>query len=240
MINSFINPKLIAGLTTVTTLTGLMATAGVANAAMMTKSYSDTFGLATTDIEDALLSVQKFDASLGTLKSVKVNFDGQIVGNANVENLDAKDQTLTFDLSGNLQLMGSEILGTLFDETANKADSLNATAYDGTFDFGGTSGGSFSGLTAVASGEKTYTDQSFLNAFIGDGNIDFLFSAFTNSKVTGSANIVSQINTQGGAMVSVVYEYEKTQEVPEPSVMLGLGLVASAGWLSRRKIASFS
>jgi|GEM_PF-3752017 len=120
MTNSFINPKLIAGLTTVTTLTGLIATAGVANAAMMTKSYSDTFGLATTDIEDALLSVQKFDVSLGTLKSVKVNFDGQIVGNANVENLDAKDQTLTFDLSGNLQL-GSEILGTLFDETANKA-----------------------------------------------------------------------------------------------------------------------
>ncbi|WP_413167048.1 choice-of-anchor E domain-containing protein [Capilliphycus salinus ALCB114379] len=238
MINQFINPKLIAGLTTVSTLTGLMLTDGAANAATMTKSYTDSFGLATTDIEDAMLSVQKFDSSLGILKSVKVTFDGQIVGNAKVENLDAKDQTLTFDLSGNLQLMGPDALGTLFDKTANKADSLDASAYDGTFDFAGTSGGMFTGLTASASGEKTYTDQSILSAFMGDGNIDFLFSAFTNSKVTGSANIVSQINTQGGAMVSVVYEYEKAQEIPEPSVMLGLGLVAGAGWLSRKKQAS--
>ncbi|MEB3278595.1 MAG: PEP-CTERM sorting domain-containing protein [Lyngbya sp.] len=238
MINQFINPKLIAGLTTVSTLTGLMATAGVANAAMMTKTYSDSFGLATTDIKDALLSVEKFDSSLGILKSVKVTFDGQIVGNAKVENLDAKDQTLTFDLSGNLQLMGPEVLGTLFDEKANKADSLDATAFDSVIDFGGTSGGSFTGLTALASGEKTYTDQSILSAFMGNGNIDFLFSAFTESTVKGAANIASIINTQGGAMVSVVYEYEKAQEIPEPSVMLGLGLVASAGWLSRQKKAS--
>ncbi len=239
MMNKLINSTLIASLTTVGTLAGLMGTAGVANAAIMTRTFSDTFGLATTDIRNQLLSVQQFDASWGTLKSVQVNFDGQLVGNALFENMDAKDQTITFDLSGNLQLVGPDFLESpLFNQTVSQADSLNATAFDGTIDFGGTSGGSFTGLTALASGQKTYTDQSILNAFMGNGTIDFLFSALGNSRVTGSGNLISQINTQGGAMISVVYEYERTREIPEPSVLFGLGLVAGAGWLSRQKKAA--
>lgn len=234
MTKQLINPKFIAALTTLSALTGIVATAGAANAASLT--YSDTFELATTDIRDEILSIRQFDASRGTLTSVKIKFDGQLLGDASFENRDAQNQRMTFDLSGNLKLTGPAFLSNpLFNESVSAADSLDATAFDGVIDFGGTSGGSFTGLTAFASGESIYTDQSILNAFMGNGNLDFLFTALGTSRVSGSGNIVSQINTQASAVVSVVYEYDKAQEIPEPSAMIGLGLVAGAGWLSRKR-----
>lgn len=243
MINNTINSKFLAGLTATVAFTGVMANAGIANAASITSSAN--FGLETTDITDALLSIEKFDGSLGTLQNVTITFDGQIVGNAQVESLDAQAQTLTFDAGGLLQLVESSgSLGTLFNETVSGSDSFDATAFDDTIDFGGTSGQSFEGLTAMFSGQNIYNDQAVLDFFTGTGDVEFLFSALTDSNVTGAANIASIISTQAGASVTVEYLYEElnggvlSERVPEPSTLLALGLFAGAGILSKKKLAN--
>ena len=243
MIDNIVNSKFFAGLTAAVAVTGVMANAGVANAQTLT--FTDTFDLADPfDITDALLSIEKFDGSLGTLKNVTIGFDGQIVGNAQVESLDAQAQTLTFTLGGTLKLLGDDVLDNpLFEETVSASDSFLATAFDGNINFGGTSGQSFTGLTATQSGQNFYDDQDVLDFFTGVGNAEFLFSAETNSNVTGAANIASIISTQAGASVTVKYEYEDfggdfdSESTPEPSVMLGLGLFAGAGILSKKKLA---
>ncbi|NEO52772.1 MAG: PEP-CTERM sorting domain-containing protein [Okeania sp. SIO3B5] len=243
MINSLINSKFFAGLTATVAFTGVMTNAGIANA--LVKTYTDTFELAPTDITDALLSVQKFDGNLGELQSVTIGFDGQIVGDALVESLDAQAQTLTFTLGGTLTLLGDEILNNpLFEEAVSASASFEATAFDGVMDFSGTSGKSFEGLIATLSGENLYDDQAVLDFFTGAENVEFLFSASTDSKVTGAANIFAGITTQAGASVSVTYAYEVidgdvlSERVPEPSAILGLGLFAGAGFLSKRKVSS--
>ncbi len=238
-----INSKFLAGLTATVAFTGVMANVGIANA--LTKIYTDTVDLAPTDITDALLSLEKFDGSLGTLQSVTVGFDGQIVGDAKVESLDAQAQTLTFSLEGILQLLEStdSLNNPLFEETASASDSFDATADDGNTDFGGTSGSTFEGLIASLSGENFYNDQAVLDFFTGDDNVQFLFSASTDSEVTGAANIASIISTEAGASVTVTYEYSLEDEVPservpEPSSILALGLFACAGILSKKKSAN--
>lgn len=246
MNNNMINSKFFAGLTATVAFTGVIANASVANALVKTQVFTDTFDLAPTDITDALLSIEKFDGSLGTLKNVTIGFDGQIVGNAQVESLDAQAQTLTFTLGGTLKLLGDDVLDNpLFEETVGASDSFLATAFDGNINFGGTSGQSFTGLTATLEGQRFYDAQDVLDFFTGGGNAEFLFSADTNSNVTGAANIASIISTQAGASVTVTYEYDDSfggdvlsEKVPEPSTILGLGLFAGAGILSKKKSAN--
>ncbi|MGD1703045.1 choice-of-anchor E domain-containing protein [Dapis sp. BLCC M229] len=239
-----INSKFLAGLTATVAFTGVMANAGIANA--LTKTYTDTVDLAPTDITDALLSLEKFDGSLGTLQSVTVGFDGQIVGDSQIESLDAQAQTITFSLEGILQLLEStdSLNNPTFEEEVTASDSFDATAFDGDIDFAGTSGSTFEGLIASLSGENFYNDQAVLDFFTGDDNVEFLFSTLTSSEVTGAANIASIISTQSGASVTVTYEYEEfddevsSERVPEPSSILALSLFAGAGILSKKKSAN--
>jgi len=243
MINKIISSQFLAGLTATVAFTGVIVNAGIANALM--KTYTDTFELAPTDITDALLSVQKFDGSLGTLQNVTVGFDGQIIGNARVESEDAEPQTLTFNLSGILKLVEyTDTIDNLFEETVSTSDSFDATAYDGTLDFGGTSGKTFEGLTATFNGENVFVDQTALDFFTGADNVDFLFSTSTTSRVTGAANITSSISTKAGATVTVTYKYDdmsggvSPEPTPEPAAILGLGLFAGVGILSKNRSAN--
>ncbi|MGD1806635.1 choice-of-anchor E domain-containing protein [Dapis sp. BLCC M126] len=241
-----IRSKFFAGLTATVAFTGVMANAGVANALIKTQTFTDNVDLSPTDITDALLSLQKFDGSLGELQSVTVGFGGQIIGDAQVESLDAQAQTITFSLGGTLELVESSdtLDNPTFEEVVGASDSFDATAFDGNINFGGTSGKSFQGLTATLDGENIYDDQAVLDFFTGaGGTVDFLFSTFTNSQVTGAANIASIISTQSGANVSVTYAYLDEVPVtppastPEPATILGLGLFAGAGILSKKKSA---
>ncbi len=76
--------KLFNTLAAATTLVGIIATSGAANAASL--SYTSSLDYDLTDIIDSPLSIQKFDSSLGTLKGVTIGFTGDILGNAGFEN----------------------------------------------------------------------------------------------------------------------------------------------------------
>ncbi|MBD2412475.1 PEP-CTERM domain protein [Nostoc calcicola FACHB-389] len=220
--------KLFKTLGAATTLAGIVATSGVANAASL--SYTSSSNYEFTDIIDAPLSVQKFDSSLGTLQGVTIEFTGDVLGNAGFENRSPTASQVTVNLASqfSLQLNNQSLLALNPQYTS----SYQVAKYDNIIDYGGTSGKTLSNLTATQSGTQSFTDSQFLQSFIGNGNVDFLFSAIANSLVTGSGNMRSYIDTYAKAGIKVTYDYKS---VPEASTTLGIGLVAGLCLLSQRK-----
>lgn len=232
--SSIMTTKLLSTLGAATTLAGIVATSGVANAAAL--SYTNSTNYEFTDIIDATLSVQKFDSSLGTLKGVTIEFTGDLLGNAGFENRSPTPSQTTVNLSSefSLQLNNQSLLALNPQYTS----SYQVAKYDGVTDYSGTSGKTLSNLTATQSGIQSFTNTQLLQSFIGNGNIDFLFSAIASSLVTGSGNMRSYIDTYAKAGIKVTYDYEEIKSVPEASTTLGIGLVAGLCLLSQRKKSS--
>ncbi|MBE9050906.1 PEP-CTERM sorting domain-containing protein [Nostocales cyanobacterium LEGE 11386] len=230
--------KLLNSLATATTLAGIMATAGVANAASLSFTTSTDFEL--TDIINSVLSIQKFDSSLGTLNSVKLDFVSDLTGSAGFENRGAGASTITVRLGADISLQQSDLqLEPPFPISPESSQTYQVNAFDGTVDFAGTSGRTVQGLTATQSTTTMFTDASSLQIFTGIGNLDFLFSALATSGVTGSGNISSFVDTLAKASLKVTYDYDELTTVPEPSTALGMGLIAGLGLLSQRKKSWF-
>lgn len=236
--NSFpMTTKLLNSLAAATTLAGVLATAGAASAASLSYTESASVGMQNTNIVNAPLSIQKFDSSLGTLTSVTVNFATDVTGSARFEHTGQGENDLTVNLGALISLGINDDLSLLglTPLTPGVSQTYTVGSFDGVLDFDGPSGKTINGLMAADSSSKTFTDTNDLAKFIGAGNLDFLFSATATSNVTGSGNVATFITTLAGANISVVYNYETTQSVPEPTAALGLGLFAGVGLLSQRK-----
>ncbi|QLE48907.1 PEP-CTERM sorting domain-containing protein [Nostoc sp. C057] len=223
--------KLLNTLATATTLAGIVATSSAANAASL--SYISSIYYDLTDITDAPLSVQQFDSSLGTLTGVTIGFTGDILGNAGFENTGKSSANITVNLASQLTLKLNN--QSLFALNPQNSFSYEVGQFDNSIDFGGTSGKTVSGLTATQSGTQSFTNTQFLQSFIGNSNIDFLFSATANSVVSGSGNIASYVQTLAKANIKVTYDYDDVKSIPEPSATLGVGLIAGLCLLSQRK-----
>jgi hypothetical protein len=222
--------KLFNTLAAATTLIGVIATSGVANAASL--SYTSSLNYDYTDITDAPLSIQKFDSSLGTLKGVTIGFTGDVLGNAGFENKSTRQSQITVNLASELTLELNN--QSLFALNPQNSYAYQVVKYDGITNFGGTSGKTVSGLTATESATQSYTNTQFLQSLTGNGNVDFLFSAIAKSTVTGSGNIASYVETLAKANIKVTYDYE-LKSVPESSTTLGIGLIAGLCLLSQSK-----
>ncbi|WP_414549917.1 choice-of-anchor E domain-containing protein [Anabaena sp. CCY 0017] len=230
--------KLLNSLAAATTLAGMMVTAGVANAASLTRTVSTDFAL--TNIVDSVLSIEKFDSSLGTLNSVYLDFTSNLTGSAGFENRGAGASTIKIKLGANVELKQLNLdLSSSFPITLTSEELYSVSSFDGVFDWNGTSGMTVTGLTATQSATKMFTDLSDLAVFTGTGNLDFLFSALAHSNVTGSGNMASFVDTLAKASLSVTYNYDDLKTVPEPSALLGIGLFAGIGLLSQRKKSWF-
>jgi len=101
-----------------------------------------------------VVTVDKFDPSLGSLLDVLVTIRNDLTGTVAVENLDAQGWRIGFDQSASVSVTppGLDTLtpATAFDDSTNM---LNLGTYDGTADFAGASGTvvSFNGADPQAS-----------------------------------------------------------------------------------------
>lgn len=228
--SSIMTTKLFNTLAAATTLAGIVATSGAANAASL--SYTSSLDYELTNIIDAPLSIQQFNSSLGTLKGVTIGFTGDILANAGFENRSRTATPVTVNLASQLSLELNN--QSLFALNPQNSFSYQVAKYDDNTDYSGTSGKTVSNLTATQSATQSFTNTQFLQSFIGNGNIDFLFSAIANSVVTGSGNMNSYVDTFAKANIKVTYDYD-VKSVPEPSTTLGVGLIAGLCLLSQRK-----
>ncbi|MGB0661623.1 MAG: choice-of-anchor E domain-containing protein [Mangrovicoccus sp.] len=207
---------------------------GAASAASI--SFSDSVSLQSTNWNETA-SLSKFDSSLGTLTSATVTLSGTVSGDVRAESTDAQAATVTLNLSA---LITANLFGdssVSIDVEPISANTLNATAFDGTLDFGGTSGTTLTGLTASDTDSATYTGAD-LAQFIGTGSFTSDLLAAGSSSGSGAGNLFTAFATSAQATLTVVYEYTPdVAPVPVPAALplLGAGLGALA--MIRRRAA---
>jgi len=183
-----------------------------------TVTYSDSIDLTSTNWSDTV-SIQKFDASLGTLVSIEFTLSGHVEGTIRFESMDSSPTTVDACLKAEIELRRPD--DSLIVETFPLASvSEDVTAYDGVMDWGGTSGRTYDGL----SGDKTETlvsppPSSDLALFTGTGSIVLPIVATGCSTASGGGNLISQFITSASAYVEVTYTYDEPA-IPEPATLL--------------------
>lgn len=204
-----------------------------------TISFSDSKAMATTNWTD-VLSFSKFDTSLGTLTSIKFDLSGAVQGSGNAESLDAAASDVSLSLGALLGLTrpdGSTLVVTnpLFSQV------FNFSAFDGSINFGGTSGGSTGTVSANGANffvSSSASDFSLFSA-LGGGTINLGLNAVGNSSGTGAGNLVTQFNTAAAGNVVVTYTYSSASVVPEPAtlatLLAGLGLMGAVRRRSKKQ-----
>jgi hypothetical protein len=205
---------------------GAQATAG-------TTSDSDTTGLITTDFSN-VLSVDQFDPALGTLNQVTLTVTGRLYGGGVFENLNGSpvDSSMRYILDQSLDITQglTALLG--MTKTTDTTLTINVPAYDGTFDYGGTSGYTETPFDVTDDNVFTYTLTLDLAPFIGTGTVDFDAVADATATVYPANGVVCGTYSYAQATIEVVYDYTP---VPEPATMCLAGIGAVALLLRKRK-----
>lgn len=177
------------------------------------------------------LILPQFDEMGGArvLTQVTVDWIAGVFGSVQVESLDSEPSVITATLAADITLVGP----SGFSENPMPMDVgiFNATGFDGTVDFAGTSGQTFPNLAGNEAGQIVFTIQADLNPFIGAGNVIFMASATSTSSVTSPGNVIAAFMTNASASVSVTYGYI----VPAPGAMAILGISFVLSGVRRRR-----
>jgi len=201
------------------------------NASAATILYDGSVPTATTNW-DVMIDVPQFDDMGGTrvLKTISIFLEGTVSGTASGESLDAAPAVVELFLQSEISLsLGGSDLAVVIP-VANA--SFNATAWDGTTDFGGTSGASFANLNASDSTKGLLIQgNDDLTPWIGGGTVTLDGAAIGQSSGSGAGNLILQFATDASLVWSVEYEYNI---IPAPGAVALFGL-AGVGAIRRRR-----
>jgi SdrD B-like domain len=197
---------------TTTDANGFYSFAGDARVSAYPTTQKHTIAFPDTRTDwTATQSVPQFDPSLGTLTSVEIVNSDAITNAAKVESLDAAPATIHSTVSGDLTLSGPSVSG--LDIALSADQTFDASAFDGTIDFGGTSGKTFAPQTINGSNSTTLTSAVDLAKYTGTGTLNFTETAHAGATAAGPANLIAQVNTSAAANVTIVYQYIPTNQL---------------------------
>ena len=221
--------------------TALAATAasvaafGAAHAATIMDSF--TVGVQTTNF-NVVDELAQFDPSLGTLTKIEFMLEGDVEGEAKVESLDSSASVVTANLQATISLSNSldpmspvELVVVIPAVNAN----FNATAFDGTIDFDGTSGATFDGLAGSGTQSVMITDAAEFAPYIGLGTFAVSIDATGQSSASGAGNLITQFATRAGATGKVIYHYTPDGQVPVPGAIILMGSALAGLGAARRR-----
>lgn len=152
-------------------------------------------------------TLPQFDTSLGTLTKVDVTVTADTDTQQKVENKDETPHTMTSAVTVELDVQrtdGSSVTAVSIP-TAN--ESFAASAFDGTLDYGGTSGKTFDVQTGHESKALSFNAEGDLMMFRGTGTYDFPVLAKALWNCSGSGNAACEVDTYASASITVSYTY---------------------------------
>ena len=156
-------------------------------------------------------SIGQFDPALGQLQSVVITHNGSITSDIKVENTSpSSPSSISGTVGGSLELTGPGVDSLL--NMSQNAGSFNASAYDGTLDFGGTSGTDFSPKTASGTQTVTLTGAD-MAPYIGTGQVAFTENAHATSNASGGGNLSVLLASSGMSTVTITYKYIPTNNL---------------------------
>ena len=196
-----------------------------------TPPETHSVALTTTDWSQNLVFA-KFNPSLGTLTRVDFSLQGNVLGSAQFENTGASPSTVTMQLKADITLTrpDASVLVTTIP-IANTSD--NVSAYDGTTDFGGTSGRTYNNLTATMTNVGFTVSGPDLALFAGPGSITLPVGAKGTSSANGSGSIITKFTTQAGATATIFYTFTAGPE-PASLALTAIGGIGVMGLFRKR------
>ena len=169
----------------------------------------DAIPLQTTNWS-GLVTIPRFDSGLGILQSIDFSLAGDILGSAAIESLDAAASTVTTDYQAIITLTRPDNSVLVVSIPAQQFVD-NLTSFDGTIDFGGTSGITHPNLSTTDTQGASSVSPADIALFSGPagnpGSIQLPVDAAGSSGASGSGNLITQFLTDAGATVSVCYNY---------------------------------
>lgn len=183
----------------------LLAALGVASSARADElCYSTTLPSQTTTWASSV-TIPTFQRSLGTLSQVKVTLQGTIQGDAQVENTDTQAVFATTFFCADLLVKRPDTTNVAV--TVPVVQFFNSlAAFDGSTDFGGTSGVTNVGAVASASSTSVLTSAADLTLFsnpIGGGFTTVTLPVEARNTAFASAGASATTNFPQSAVVNV-------------------------------------
>ena len=208
-----------------------------ASADIISITTSASYGPSDTPVQtnwNSLLNIQQFDPNLGPLLAIQVNFESQVSGSTKIENYlnsSASTYTTSNQAAVTVKDTNNNVIynsgSTTFNHTAN------LTSYDGSLDFAGTSGVSYTDKGALAGTQFVlFSGDPDFSMFVGPGTINLPAVAVGQSNWSAtSGNTVPIIKTFAFVEVDVTYTYLAVGSAPLPQAAWGgialLGLLAA-------------
>jgi protocatechuate 3,4-dioxygenase beta subunit len=179
-------------------------------------SITQTVTIPATATDFSLTNlVNQFNPALGQLQSVVISDNASITSDIKVENTSTSSpSTINATVGGTQTLTGPGGVQIVVSLQQN-AGTFNATTYDGTLDFGGSSGTDFGAQTASGS-QSTTIQGANASPFIGTGTVSFTENGVATSKAAGGGNLVVSLVSTGQATYTVTYNY-----IPDNSLKPG-------------------
>jgi len=198
-----------------TLVAGLML-AGAAQAQQVVSYFAQIPQTATNWTK--VLQLPGFDTTLGTLSQVKLSYSGEAWQSLFAENTGASGSTYNLTTTATLTVgkQGGPTLVSLAPLSFNRTGSV--AAFDGSLDFAGTSGVTFS---QHVTGNGVFFDSD-LASYLSASPLNFSASASGISTLISGGNFAKGASTSAAASLGVEYTYTA---IPEPStyaVILGL------------------
>lgn len=178
-----------------------------------------------------LLNIKQFDALLGTLTGIEIDYGSHLLGQVVVTNESLKkDKTATFSLSSTMSLTGPA--GLNLGSDSKSLFNASVTAVKNTANVVGKTGTADLSSSTLLSGNSNFT------LFTGTGDVNAWLNISALSDVSGQT-ITNTFTTWANGQGKVIYTYNAAP-VPEPEtygmLLLGLGVVAFAAKRKSRAV----